>query len=72
MKKQLLSEQEFPATCSHCQFGRLAPDTQSVLCIKRGVMQASSSCKKYRYDPLKRKPRQAPKLPDYQDEDFSL
>ena len=60
-------------SCSYCQFGRLSPDKEGILCIQQGIMLPSSSCKKFKYDPLKRQPKQKPKLfTGYNPEDFVL
>ena len=59
--------------CAYCEKGATL-SIESVMCIKKGVVAASGSCRSFRYDPLKRvPPRPAP--PDFsklKDEDFSL
>jgi hypothetical protein len=68
----LFRSKEFPPACEYCRHGKPSPDGCCVLCGVRGVMLRQSHCKKYRYDPLKRRPRRAPQLPDYDPELFSL
>ena len=58
--------------CEYCAFGGRTPDGTSVLCAKKGISPLDSSCKKYKYDPLKRVPRPRPDLPEYTAEDFEL
>jgi len=42
--------------CDYCQFGKRAKDGNKVLCEKRGMVDASFSCNKFSYSPLKRIP----------------
>lgn len=56
MKKKLFEKKKHPPMCEHCIHGRLSPDEQSVLCIKKGIVAADGKCIKYSYDPLKRRP----------------
>lgn len=60
--------------CRYCAVGTPNVDKDFVLCPKRGVMAADASCPAFRYDPLRREIRRAPKLPagDYRPEDFTL
>lgn len=39
---------------------------------EKGVMQKDSSCSAFRYDPLKRKPKQPVELPQFDASDFEL
>jgi len=71
MKKKLIGENVEPK-CEYCQFGAAAPDGLTVLCPKTGVSDKDASCKKYRYDPLKRVPRPAPEMLSFTADDFSL
>ena len=57
MKSKLLEKKKYPAVCEHCKHGRLSPDEQSVLCIKKGIVAPDFKCRKYTYDPLKRRPK---------------
>jgi len=70
--KGLLRATKYAPACEFCRFGKSAPDGSSVLCSVRGVMRKQSCCKKYVYDPLKRKPSRAPLLPEYDPEMFAL
>lgn len=56
MKKKLLNEKSISKQCCNCSHGKLSPDEQAVLCEKRGIMRLDSSCRKYEYDPLRRRP----------------
>ncbi|MDR0249500.1 MAG: hypothetical protein LBI44_07625 [Oscillospiraceae bacterium] len=51
-------------SCSCCLHGD-ALDGPDVLCEKRGVVPVTGSCRRFAYDPLKRKPSRpgAPPVP---------
>ncbi|MEI6578939.1 MAG: hypothetical protein WCN92_05680 [Eubacteriales bacterium] len=72
MKNKLLNEKTISPACTYCVHGRLSPDKLSVLCIKKGVMLPTSSCRRFIYDPLKRQPQRLPRLPKFNAEDFEL
>ena len=69
----MLFSKSIEPKCSYCQRGKaIEPDT--ILCIKKGIMEPGDSCSAFRYDPLKRVPPR-PITPDFsrlKDEDFSL
>lgn len=69
---QRLFNTKISPACEYCFFGRLSPDLQSILCSKKGVTSLSSSCRHFKYDPLKRQPKRQPKLKEYSKEDFEL
>jgi hypothetical protein len=71
-KKTDIKKETYPPQCAYCGRGRAAPDGESVLCLLCGVMRKSSSCKKFRYDPLKRVPHTTPVLPAFDEEEFRL
>ncbi len=59
--------------CAYCQLGRPLGGAQ-IICVKKGVMTVDDSCRKFRYDPLKRVPPR-PKTPDFsrlKEDDFLL
>ncbi len=58
--------------CAYCKFGSLSADQTSVLCKKRGVVSPEGSCRKYRYDILKRQPPRRQKPPAFSKTDFEL
>lgn len=57
MKSKLLEKKKYPPACEYCKHGRLSPDEESVLCIKKGIVETDGKCRKYSYDPLKRRPK---------------
>ncbi len=65
--------QDLRPACAYCAHGRPAPDDDAVLCVKCGIMMPTSSCRRFKYDPLKRTPTPKVKIrTDYSMEDFSL
>ena len=70
MSRKITNEKISPQ-CMYCAHGQAAADN-TVLCPKRGVMQPYSSCKKFKYDPLKRQPDFKPDNMTFKPEDFML
>lgn len=72
MKKKLINKKSITPACGLCAHGRISPDGESVLCIRTGVRQMESSCRSFKYDPLKRKPKKAAKPEEFTATDFEL
>ena len=69
----MLFRKKIEKSCSYCVYGTKL-DSETVLCVKRGVVAAEGKCRKFEYDPCKRIPPK-PKAMDFQkydEEDFSL
>ena len=71
MKKKLYGNHIEPA-CAYCARGTVSKDGQMILCDKRGIVAQDFRCRKFVYDPLRRVPKQAPILPDFDEKDFEL
>lgn len=71
MKVKLFNKKIEPM-CEYCTHADRSVDAVTVLCSKKGRVDLSSHCKKFSYDPLKRKPKIFPVLKDFSPEDFSL
>lgn len=69
----MLFRKKMPRTCSTCLYSAVFSKDQ-YLCTKRGVVENTFSCRKFRYDPCKRIPPavKAPEFDKFKDEDFSL
>ena len=63
---------EIPPECRYCRFGFFSCYGVHILCEKKGVVDPFSSCKKYRYAPLKRIPQRPKPLPQFDSGDFEL
>lgn len=69
----MLFQKKIDPRCEYCARGTRL-DEDSVMCLKRGVVHPSQSCRAFRYDPLKRVPLR-PVAPDFsrlKEEDFKL
>jgi len=50
-----LFQKKIEPRCTYCARGRALSEDQ-VICDRKGVMSAGSSCRSFKYDPLKRVP----------------
>ena len=68
-----LFQKRIEARCAYCVRGQMLDEDQ-IACPKKGVMSPGSSCRAFRYDPLKRVPPRPAKLAGMglKDEDFAL
>ncbi len=58
--------------CIYCSRGESIGDNE-VVCIRHGIVEAYSSCRLFKYDPLKRiPPRPARLSKSYDDSDMKL
>lgn len=58
--------------CAHCVHGLACNNTNLVVCGKKGIMDYTDSCRKFKYDPIGRTPKPIPVVPKYTKEDFEL
>lgn len=72
MNKKLLNKKDISPSCAYCRHGRPAPDRETVLCKKHGVVEKDFSCKKFAYDVLKRQPKRPMPMQKFDAEDFKL
>ncbi|MBR3552726.1 MAG: hypothetical protein IKN72_04980 [Clostridia bacterium] len=72
MKQKLLNERDEAPQCALCIHGTIVDGDDEVLCPRYGVMKPDGACRKYRYDPLKRKPQKAKLNTDFDPSDFAL
>ena len=70
--KKLFNKNDVSPSCAHCTHGRLAPDKETVLCKKLGIVEMNFTCRKFKYDPLKRQPKRPKPLEKFDEADFSL
>lgn len=71
MSKQIFNK-DIPRCCRHCSHAQISDSLKLVFCRHKGPVSENDVCKKFDYDPLKRTPRTAAKLPEYKKEDFEL
>ncbi|MBP0979329.1 MAG: hypothetical protein J6C55_01630 [Oscillospiraceae bacterium] len=71
MSNKLFGNNIEPA-CEYCSNGKKS-ESGMILCLKLGVVSPSFCCKKFEYDPLKRKPKKHNhRLPKYSAKDFEI
>ena len=58
--------------CAFCEYSSDLKTNDEMVCIHRGIVDKAFTCKKFKYDPLKREPVSKPKLKEYSDKTFSL
>lgn len=58
--------------CEYCVHGVVLDYSKEILCKKKGITDATDSCRKYKYDPLKREPKKLKISNNYNPEDFLL
>ncbi len=69
----MLFRKNIDPCCAYCcHSGPMSEDSRT--CLKRGIVPATGSCRKFVYDPLKRIPPRpaAPNLRKWTEEDFRL
>lgn len=69
----MLFRKDIDPKCAYCQRGAQINEWE-VACVKRGIVPVESSCRSFRYDPLKRVPPRPAVLDTarLKKEDFSL
>lgn len=58
--------------CIYCEHGSAVQESDHINCRYKGVVTDGYSCRRFRYDPLKRVPHSLPALPRFTQEDFSI
>lgn len=69
----MLFRKDIEPRCSYCKYGTPI-GSESVACVKKGVLSEGDHCRSFSYDPFKRTPP-VPAAPDFsrlKEEDFSL
>lgn len=62
-------EDYVPAMCKYC--AKSSRSGEKLMCGKKEV-SPDGSCRRYSYDPLRRVPRQQPRLKEYSQSDFKI
>lgn len=53
-----LFRKDIEKQCAYCAYGCFISERE-VVCVKKGIMDAASHCRRFSYDPLKRIPPRA-------------
>ncbi len=69
----MLFRKNMPGSCAYCKHGTKL-DKDQILCTKRGIVDISSACGRFKYDPCKRQPLKSKALDfeSFDEEDFTL
>lgn len=59
-------------SCEYCIYYDTSENGTLHSCRKKQTLVLTGSCKRFEYDPLKRKPKRILTLPQYSAEDFKL
>ena len=71
-KKEKLFGNNVEKNCAWCRYNYTESEEESSVLCKFWVGEDAAKCKKYEYDPTKRRPKAEPKLKEYKKEDFEL
>lgn len=69
----MLFEKDIEPRCAYCKRGAVL-DEERVMCVKKGIVASGGSCRRFKYEPLKRVPPK-PAAADFshlKEEDFVL
>ncbi|MBQ9839120.1 MAG: hypothetical protein IJO56_06505 [Oscillospiraceae bacterium] len=69
----MLFRKKIQRSCAYCVHSTKL-DTDTVLCVKHGVVLVDKNCRKFEYDPCKRVPAKQKTLDfhKYDEEDYTL
>ncbi|MBE6927892.1 MAG: hypothetical protein E7467_05325 [Ruminococcaceae bacterium] len=69
----MLFRKKIEKSCSYCVHAAKIDET-TILCAKKGMLNSTGHCRKFKYDPLKRTPPKAKPqdFEEYDRVDFSL
>ena len=70
----MLFRKDIEKSCSYCVYAAKTIDSTYVICSKKGMISCDDSCRRFKYDPLKRVPLKCKgkDFSQYDDVDFSL
>lgn len=51
----MLFQKDIQPRCAYCKRG-VTVDGDQVMCVKKGLVSPADSCRRFKYDPLKRTP----------------
>ena len=70
MVKKKEKDENIERFCAFCEFANSLPTADGadddMICEKKGVVRADHVCRKFRYDLLKRAPKDKPRLGEFQ------
>ena len=72
MKKSKYFNNKIPPACEYCEYGKDADNYEMVLCRLRGIVSPYYKCRRFRYSPIRRKPKNMPTLQKKEEKDFII
>lgn len=72
MAKKKLFGNKPESSCATCSLGKTSAEGDAVMCKHAGVVSPDHSCRRFRYDPLKRIPRRSRPIESFDEQAFSL
>ena len=72
MRQKLFNQKDRTPQCATCVHAIAVEGDPELLCAREGVVQETDVCRRYEYDPLKRRPVKHRLGDDYSPEDFAL
>lgn len=72
MARKLYGGKDIEPKCEYCANGDKSEDGTLVFCEKKGILPPDYKCRRFKYDPLMRVPKVAPRLDEFSPEDFEL
>lgn len=70
MKETECEKYEITKCCAYCERSTQLANEEYVLCTKKGVVSQSYLCRRFLYDPMKRRPKKTPPLPVPDESEF--
>ena len=69
----VIFKKDIEPRCAYCAHGNSLGEDQ-IICVKKGVVSPAGSCRRFKYDPLKRVPPKplVVSFDKFSDEDFSI
>ena len=67
-----LFDKKIPHACSYCIYSAPLSFGTEVMCRLRGITSKDDSCRRYKYDPLKRTPQKVSINTDFNENDFKI
>lgn len=71
MGKRLFNKDITP-NCAYCLKGTPAVDGVNIFCKRKGIVKPEYSCRRFKYDPLRRVPKLPKELEKFSADDFKI
>lgn len=67
-----LFNKEISPACKYCVYSSALAFSNDMICKHQGITDADNSCRRYKYDPLKREPKSVKIEKNYTKSDFEI